>query len=351
MNAFVTPYALQPVNVVQVLFFALCLYGVLLLLHTPRFKALCLLLALEMLLMAFNFSEETRFFEQVFLVTPIFTLCTGPAFYLFVKHLVYADARWRRFDLFHFLPALLALPFTNFTQSVIAAGSLSLLAYGVISYRLLGKYLRASWQMSSAALDMRLNWLRTIMWFFVVLGVTDTIRLNLQTELDYEIINTWYLAHQFSILLLNACLIGLALRQPLLFDGLASFDDSGSNQKEHDLSIILFQQINQQILDAELFKQARLSLNDVASHLNIGIKDVSNAVNVGSGLNFCEYVNSLRVAEVKRKIDQDTDDVLTLLEIAFESGFNSKSSFNTSFKNATHLTPTQYQRQKRHQLT
>jgi AraC-like DNA-binding protein len=338
------------VNLVQVLFSALCVYGILLLWVLPRFKALCLLLTLEALLMAFNFSEETGLFEKVFLVTPVFTLCTGPAFYLFVKHLVYADARWQRPNLLHFISALLALPFTNFTQSVVSVGSLSLLTYGVISYRLLGKYLRASKQMSSVALDMQLNWLRIIMWFFAALGLIDTIRLNLQTELDYEILNTWYLAHQFSMLSLYALLIGLALRQQLLFDGLASFDDLDLNQKEHELSIILFQQIDQKLLDADFFKQPRLSLSDVASHLNIGIKDVSNAVNVGSGLNFCEYINGLRVAEVKRKIDQDIDDMLTLLEIGFESGFNSKSSFNTSFKNATRLTPSQYQRQKRQRL-
>ena len=346
MNAFVTTYALQPVNLVQVLFSALCVYGILLLWHKPRFKALCLLLTLEALLMAFNFSEETGLFAQVFLVTPVFTLCTGPAFYFFVKHLVYAGARWKRHDLLHFMPTMLAIPFTNVTQSVIALGSLSLLTYGVISYRLLGKYLRASKQMSSIAFDMQLNWLRSIMWVFLTLGVIDTIRLNLQTVLDYQTLNTWYLAHQLSMLFLYALVIGLALRQPLLFDGLASFDDSDSNQKEHELSIVLFHQINQQILDAELFKQPRLSLNDVATHLSIGIKDVSNAVNIGSGVNFCEYINGLRVAEVKRTIDQDIVGSATLLEIGFDSGFNSKSSFNTSFKNATRLTPSQYQRQK-----
>jgi AraC-like DNA-binding protein len=348
MNALLDPYALLPVNVVQVLFFALCLYGVLLLWDTPRFKALCLLLTLEALLMAFNFSEETGYFKQPTLVTPVFTLCTGPAFYLFVRHLVYADAKWRYHDLIHFLPALLAIPFTHFTQSVIAAGSLSLLIYGVVSYRLLGKYLRASNQMSSAALDMQLNWLRSMMWIFVVLGITDTIRLNLQTELEYEILNTWYLAHQFSTLLLYACLIGFTLKQPILFDGLANYDDSGSIKKENDLSNILFEQINQRLTELNLFKQPRLSLSDVATDLEIGIKDVSNAVNVGSGLNFCEYINSLRITEVKRRIDQGTDNGLTLLDIGLESGFNSKSSFNTSFKHSTGLTPSQYLRQ-RHQ--
>ncbi len=298
--------------------------------------------------MVFNFSEETGFLKQTILITPIFTLITGPAFYLFVKHLVYSDAQWRTRDLYHFLPAILSIPFTAYTQHVIAAGSLSLVIYGVVSYRLLNKYSRASKQMSSAALDMRLNWLRAIIWIFAVLGLLDTIRLNLQPELDYLLLNSWYLGHQLCVLILYACLIWFALRQPLLFDGLASFDESSTMQKERGLSDLLFAQINHELVASELFKQQRLSLIDVANHFEIGVKDISGAVNTGSGLNFCEYVNSLRVADVKQKIDENTDRKLTLLELAFESGFNSKSSFNSCFKNSTGLTPSQYQRQRLH---
>ncbi|MFT6099322.1 MAG: AraC-like DNA-binding protein [Arenicella sp.] len=298
--------------------------------------------------MVFNFSEETGFLKQTTLITPIFTLITGPAFYLFVKHLVYSDAQWRTRDLYHFLPAILSIPFTAYTQHVIAAGSLSLVIYGVASYRLLNKYSRASKQMSSAALDMRLNWLRAIIWIFAVLGLLDTIRLNLQPELDYLLLNSWYLLHQLCVLIVYACLIWFALRQPLLFDGLASFDESSTMQKERGLSDLLFSQINHELVASELFKQQRLSLIDVANHFEIGVKDISGAVNTGSGLNFCEYVNSLRVADVKQKIDENTDRKLTLLELAFESGFNSKSSFNSCFKNSTGLTPSQYQRQRLH---
>jgi len=296
--------------------------------------------------MAFNFSEETGFLKQTILITPIFTLITGPAFYLFVKHLVYSDAQWQHRDLYHFLPAILSIPFTAFTQHVIAAGSLSLVIYGLVSYRLLSKYRRASNEMSSAALDMRLNWLRNMIWVFAVLGLVDTIRLNLQPELNYLVLNTWYLVHQLCVLTLYACLIWFALRQPLLFDGLANFDESNTLQKERGLNDVLFAQINHELVASELFKQQRLSLIDVANHFKVGVKDISSAVNTGSGLNFCEYVNSLRVDDVKQKIDDNLDGKLTLLEIAFDSGFNSKSSFNSCFKNSTGLTPSQYHRQR-----
>lgn len=200
--------------------------------------------------------------------------------------------------------------------------------------------------MSSAALDMRLNWLRNMIWVFAVLGLVDTIRLNLQPELNYLVLNTWYLVHQLCVLTLYACLIWFALRQPLLFDGLANFDESNTLQKERGLNDVLFAQINHELVASELFKQQRLSLIDVANHFKVGVKDISSAVNTGSGLNFCEYVNSLRVDDVKQKIDDNLDGKLTLLEIAFDSGFNSKSSFNSCFKNSTGLTPSQYHRQR-----
>lgn len=351
MNAYITSYSLQPVNVVEILFISLCIFGAVLLHHKVRFRALCVLLLLEAVLMAFNFSEETGLFNQSTLVTPIFTLSTGPAFYLFVRHLVYSDASWKRRDMLHFLPMVLAIPFTSYTQSVIAIGSLSLITYGTVSYRLLTKYRQASDASSSAAFDMRLSWLTSIIWIFLALGATDTVRLNLQTELSYEVLNTWYLAHQFTVLLVYASLIGLALKQPLLFDGLTEFDENKpsfkakSSLEDASLSKKLFSQIDQQLVDSELFKQPRLSLSDIAAFMEIGVKDVSNAVNIGSGRNFCEYINGLRVTEIQRRIDQGVEEHLTLLDIAIESGFNSKSSFNSAFRQFTGLTPSQYQRQ------
>ncbi len=351
MNAYITSYSLQPVNVVEILFTSLCIFGAVLLHHRARFRALCILLLLEAVLMTFNFSEETGLFNQSTLVTPIFTLSTGPAFYFFVRHLVYSDAYWKRRDMLHFLPMMLAIPFTSHTQSVIAIGSLSLITYGTVSYQLLTKYRRASNASSSAAFDMRLSWLTSIIWIFFVLGATDTVRLNLQTELSYSVLNTWYLAHQSAVLILYASLIGFAVKQPLLFNGVSEFDDPKSSFKakpspgDASLSKTLFSQIDQHLVDSELFKQPRLSLNDVAGFMKIGVKDVSNAINIGSGKNFCEYINGLRVTEVQRRIDQGVEKHLTLLDIAVESGFNSKSSFNSAFRQFTGLTPSQYQRQ------
>jgi AraC-like DNA-binding protein len=60
-------------------------------------------------------------------------------------------------------------------------------------------------------------------------------------------------------------------------------------------------------------------------------------------------MNTYRVEEVKRRINTPSSHHLTLTSIAFESGFNSKATFNRVFKQQTGLTPLQYVKKIRSQ--
>lgn len=344
MNILIDTYSIQPVNLVQAMLIGVCAFGTVLLFYKPRFRGLCLLLSLEVLLMAFNFSEETKLFGQDYLVTPVFTLCTGPAFYLFVRHLVVAMLPWSAKDMIHFVPAILLLPFTHLSSMVIALGSLSLIVYGFAAYLWLRKYNTSSQASSSAAIDMRLTWLVRLMCVFAVLGLTDTIRLNLQSQLGYAINSTWYFLHQTSVMLIYTTLIFNAIRQPLLFNGLEQQLDEIDSKDNDGLAIQLFEQLHSKIVGAQLFKQPRLSLNNLADEFGLGTKDISNAINQGANQNLCEYINGLRVEEVKQQIARVKEAKLNLLEIGLAAGFNSKSSFNVAFKSNTGLNPSQYHR-------
>ena len=61
--------------------------------------------------------------------------------------------------------------------------------------------------------------------------------------------------------------------------------------------------------------------------------------------NFYDFINSYRVKEVQNRLEGGDSEVYSLLAIALESGFNSKSSFNAVFKKHTGMTPSQYKRQ------
>jgi len=94
------------------------------------------------------------------------------------------------------------------------------------------------------------------------------------------------------------------------------------------------------------FLDGKLSLNDVAQYLDISVNHISQVINEQLEMTFFDFVNSYRVDEVKARLSGPDSKNFTLLGIAYDSGFNSKSSFNSIFKKFTDLTPSQFAKQK-----
>ncbi|BDD11954.1 hypothetical protein FUAX_43860 (plasmid) [Fulvitalea axinellae] len=88
-----------------------------------------------------------------------------------------------------------------------------------------------------------------------------------------------------------------------------------------------------------------LSAVELAEYLGISRHHLTELLNEHHGLNFYTFVNQYRIEEVKRKFDDRAYDHLTLLAIAYDSGFNSKSAFNLTFKQSTGQTPSAYRKQ------
>jgi len=87
-----------------------------------------------------------------------------------------------------------------------------------------------------------------------------------------------------------------------------------------------------------------LNLKILALQLNLSGGYLSQIINQYEQKNFFDFVNSYRVKTVKEKMTDASLDHLSLLGIAFESGFKSKSTFNLSFKKLTGQTPTQFKK-------
>ncbi|MGV8946966.1 MAG: helix-turn-helix domain-containing protein [Lutibacter sp.] len=90
------------------------------------------------------------------------------------------------------------------------------------------------------------------------------------------------------------------------------------------------------------FLNPDLTLLQLASELDISTHYLSQILNEKFNLNFFDYINQFRVEEVKTKINNPKFENYSLLGIAFDSGFNSKSAFNRIFKKFTNQTPSQY---------
>nr|WP_271711474.1 helix-turn-helix domain-containing protein [Marinigracilibium pacificum] len=80
--------------------------------------------------------------------------------------------------------------------------------------------------------------------------------------------------------------------------------------------------------------------------VGIHSKKLSTILNQKMNTSFYDFINTARVEEVKRKINDSNHSHLTILGIALESGFNSKSSFNAIFKKYTGMTPREFKNQK-----
>ena len=94
------------------------------------------------------------------------------------------------------------------------------------------------------------------------------------------------------------------------------------------------------------YMDANLTLPGMATKLKIPSHHLSRVINEKFGLNFFDFINQYRVEEVKAKMTNPEFDHLSLLGIAFESGFNTKSAFNRVFKKVTGFTPSEYKKRQ-----
>lgn len=99
------------------------------------------------------------------------------------------------------------------------------------------------------------------------------------------------------------------------------------------------------IRSKKLYLNPKLSLQDIADILHLNVSYTSHSFNKSSKLSFPQYVNRLRIKHAKNILLDEEFKNYTLVSIALESGFNSKSAFYTAFKKETGLTPTEFRKQ------
>jgi len=117
-----------------------------------------------------------------------------------------------------------------------------------------------------------------------------------------------------------------------------------SNLTEDD--IIKFKERLLDVLKTKkLYLKSDLTLANLSEELGISNHNLSEVINKSFNKNFYDLINSYRVEEVKEIIKNPDFSHYSLLAIAFEAGFSSKSSFNTIFKKLTNTTPSEFRKQ------
>ncbi len=101
-------------------------------------------------------------------------------------------------------------------------------------------------------------------------------------------------------------------------------------------------ELHQLMLDRKPHLDPQITLQQIADLLGKNRNLVSHAINSEFHMNFFDFINSYRVAEFKGMISVDKHEHRTLLALAYEAGFNSKTTFNSAFKKLTDMTPRDY---------
>ncbi len=142
----------------------------------------------------------------------------------------------------------------------------------------------------------------------------------------------------------------VGLRYPRIFSGPAADVTiaSAATQKYAKSALSSTQLIDMQkrletlMVIEKPYLENQLTLDQLASRLAVAPHQLSQLLSVGLQLNFYDFINQQRVAEVQRCLHDPAYAEQSILEIAFASGFSSKATFNGVFKKHAGVTPSAY---------
>ena len=364
---------------VQGEFFALLLSG-----HRQGNRLANKVLAFHILLFSLNIfvPEAVHLFpeELPHLMAAAFPLMFlfGPSLYFYALLLTKRETGFRRVHLFHLIPFLCSLaymiPFYVQPAAVklelmtrIAQGALPLdwavgwgaecvhvLAYLLVTYRLLRHHDKAVKENYSSIAVLNLQWLRylvlgnTVVWGWYVAMFVYAILVPV-----YDMYGPAYYVFGYASSFFVYAMGYKAWKQPEIFAGEAEIpaEKDPANKYERsglqaDKAGLYLQTLGQYMETEAPYKNPEITLRDLAERLEIPPNHLSQVINEKLGQNFFDFINSYRVAAAKQWLRNPDKQQYTILEIAYEVGFNSKSTFNAAFKKHVQMTPTAYRQQE-----
>lgn len=233
--------------------------------------------------------------------------------------------------------------------------NISGILYIFITNRLLQRHKRRILNQFSNQEKINLNWLRflayamCVMWILIIVVQNDTLIFSSASIFVvfigyFGIKQVGIFTNQYNEIPVN---------QPITEALVEDFSDDLSTERKkyaksglnEDSAKNLHQRLKYLMDNKKIFTEPELTLSDLATRLEIHPNYLSQVINEMEGVNFYDYINSLRINEFKRLVSLPENQKYTLLALAFDCGFNSKSSFNRFFKKATGIAPSEYLKQ------
>lgn len=276
-----------------------------------------------------------------------------PLYYLYVKSVCYFNFKLSAKDLFHAIPFigfylfLMATSVSDNSYSIFEiSASVQYYAYIIAIFLTLGHFKKLFQENYTTNHQNTYKWLFQTTIFFLIGNVFVKIRHFMPLEENGILLANINLLISLFALFVICWFVLKALYQPHLFLGVdknlkalkpPAVKMQSTEQNENMALLSTFMNKEKPYLDPEL------NLQKLAFNLNLPEKQISQLINQQIGKHFFDFINEFRIKDAKVLLREQEE--LTVLEILYKIGFNSKSSFYTAFKKETNQTPTAYRKQ------
>ncbi len=348
------------------------LLGILLIFTKSKRTLASVLLGLFFILWALNFLDGHLLLNGFYLEYPALALWEdplvllyGPLIYFYVNTLLRQTPPWKTRDFWHFLPCLflyLVVIAVYHIQSsdlklqilsdvldmrqpkevffVTSLVMLHIMGYFYWSVRLSKKH---SQQLKELYADTNVNWLLRSLKFLMILVGTSFLVSILQFYGTPLLFQLGLLLLNFLVLVFIANTVFKAFDEPELF-AYRLWPERSQAAVDLELRKTLIQDLDHAMDTEQKYLDPELTLISLSNYLGQPPRLVSQAINQHYQQNFFEYINGYRIGAAQNLLSQGAGQKLTILEVLYQVGFNSKSSFNTQFKRITGFTPTQFKK-------
>jgi putative ABC transport system permease protein len=275
-----------------------------------------------------------------------FSLALGPLIYFYVLKITQPEYKFRRKDLLHFSPLILELSIQLMEKRLLPfVQLLAFISVAIYLYRC-RKLIESFYQQQKFTGGDRyrheLQWLNRLLIGFGILWLLwiPCIAIGFFFHLGVQAYFPLYL-------LLMSMLIWIAARAFLRPE--VSVQAESSPILKPLLPAELKQKgawLKKVVKENRYYQDPELSLTSLAEKLELTTHDLSRIINTVLKKSFNDFINEYRVQDAARKMQDPAYDHITLLGIAYESGFNSQSTFNRIFKQITGKSPVEYKKEQ-----
>jgi AraC-like DNA-binding protein len=281
-------------------------------------------------------------------------LLTGPLIYFYVlsftripefraKHLLHAApfATSIIFLLLYFSGqerfVIWQSPLDLITTIIILGVNLTYIIIAFISFKT-GRVSFSEW-FSNLKKSPHVSWIQYILLGFIVLW---TLNLNISAVWMITQKPLWCAysrsIYELAVFLFPAITLFIIMLQPAAFFMPGKYKNSAVNEDEKSR----YKQVLKAYMEhMKPYLNPDITLDTVAKEISVNARSLSQIINESYQNNFNGFINEYRIRESLRQLSDSTN-TKTILEIVYDSGFNSKSAFYAEFKRHTGMTPQEY---------